>query len=237
MNYFIIPGNPPATFFYEEWKRELLARSAKHNIFISAYPQLNFRQSSATYFEGIKRHHIEQFKIFRQSCSEAVSIIGHSLGGYFAYEILQEEFDHIHRCYLIHPFLRRPELRGRLILRAVKFARRWDTFERAVMRLKPSLEKWHRDLANVTHEELKICLQLAYHERDVIGKNLSPIVIAPELQNKLRLIYTTHDSWCSADLINSLKPQISAQEVSLSHDFIRLAREREAMAEVIGRTP
>ena len=43
MNYFIIPGNPPALYFYQEWQKEIKAWQPQAHVFVSEYPLLSTR--------------------------------------------------------------------------------------------------------------------------------------------------------------------------------------------------
>ncbi len=230
MKLFIIPGNPPATHFYEVWKKELLQLNPNLEIYISAYPQLNFQQSSSDFLKEVEIYHENKFLQFIENSDSASILIGHSLGAFFSYEILKRNSEKIKRCLLLHPFLRSPRLKGRAILKTINLVRRFEATENIFNKIKPALEKINSDLKYVTQEEASISLKLAFHEQEIIGKNKSPITIPDELRDKTRLIYTPKDNWCNPSTLEELKKQLVSVDLKTSHDFVLYPNERQAIS-------
>ena len=230
MKLFIIPGNPPATHFYEVWKNELLQLNPSLDIKISAYPQIKFQQSSHDFLKEIELYHEEKFLHFLEQSDTPSILIGHSLGAFFSFEILKRHPEKIKKCLMLHPFLRRPNWKGQAILKTIHLVRRFEASETAFYKLKPALEKINSDLKHVTNEEVSISLKLAFHELEVIGKNKNSLQIPDPLRDKIRLIYTPKDNWCTRKTLDELKNQVIAQNLKTSHDFVVFPHERQAIS-------
>lgn len=226
-NIFLIPGNPPALHFYKLWRDEILAVQPEAQIFIGPFPILELRQSSVDYFRAFAHELEGRFLDWQKSVTGPVALIGHSVGGYFALEILKRQHSLVEECALLFPFLKAPTRRGRSILKIVQTLQGWSRFEPLALRLHPWLSKVHGDLAKVEKTEVRACLRLAFHEQQVISRDQSALEIAPALREKLLLLYGDNDTWCPQSLIETLKTQVrSHQRVGASHAFIMYPDER-----------
>lgn len=226
-NIFIISGNPPAIHFYELWKNEIISTDPQAKVGIARFPVLEMQQESTDYFRNFALHLEQQFLDWRATIDEPVGIIGHSVGGYFALEILKRQHAVIDKVALIYPFLRAPTRRGRTILKVVQSLQRWPHFEAAALRAQPWLSRLNADLATMTALEVQACLRLAFHEQKVISKDRSELNIEASLRSKLLFLYCDEDTWCPAPLIETMKKQVQQhRRVNASHAFIVHAQER-----------
>ncbi len=221
MNYFIVPGNPPAVHFYKLWAEEIISEHPSAVVTVSRYPALLPSNDSVSAMNTILDSHLSQLQAFQEKVKSPVTLIGHSLGGYFALELhKQAPPEWISRSILLHPFLGPPTLRGKLILKLVKLPTHSKKIQSAIVKIRKKLELISSDLAHLTDEEILKTFQLAKHEERVIGKRESPVDIPLDIRAKINAYYTKNDTWCSPDLINNLKAQIEVNECHEPHDFI-----------------
>ncbi|MBS0653876.1 MAG: hypothetical protein JSR39_10190, partial [Verrucomicrobia bacterium] len=154
MHLFIIPGNPPALYFYELWAEEIQREHGKCSVYISPYPQLPNSDDSSRYLSDTALIHGQQLLNFHQVAKKKVVIIGHSLGAWMALELLKEHDEIIENCFLLYPFLLRPSLKGRAILKSMRHLYRVPFIEDLLLGSRGILERFFEDLRYVTDEEL-----------------------------------------------------------------------------------
>lgn len=229
MNLFIIPGNPPAIYFYELWKKEILSRHPKAKIQTSPYPCFELGNDSAAYLEKVCDFHAQAFLKFSESCQQPVTIIGHSVGGFVTHSILENHPTKIRKALLLFPYLMAPTLRGQNILKIMRGLQKFKYGQAALFAFKHGVEKIHSDLAKLSDSELAACVNLAYHEQVIPGKRNTPPVIRPELRAQMHFIYCKGDTWCPQSTIEALKTQIEYKESAASHGFITHKKERETV--------
>jgi hypothetical protein len=220
MNYFIIPGNPPAVHFYKLWKKEIELFRPEAKVKICVYPRLEKENNSQVFFEKILLSHQEQLKQFYEEVQAPVTLIGHSLGGYFSLKLLEGSSDFIQQTILLHPFLRFPKKRGKLILRTVSFLEKSKTIQDLIVRKRNFLERFSDELPFVSDDELYKTFAIAKHEFKVIAQDKRPLVIDDVYRDKIRVFYHGNDTWCPPHVFKSLQTQISAVECSEPHGFI-----------------
>jgi len=97
MKFFLIPGNPPATYFYEQWGNEIKALQGDANVCVSHYPDLKHGTNSLDSMAEVMEFHFKQLEKFCDQVQVPVVIIGHSLGGYFALKLLEEAPEQIQK--------------------------------------------------------------------------------------------------------------------------------------------
>jgi pimeloyl-ACP methyl ester carboxylesterase len=229
MNYFIIPGNPPALHFYQIWKQEIQAAHPQTSIMISPYPRYPLKQSSEDYFKLILNFHAEQLQAFQKTVNQPVTVIGHSLGGWMALNLLSSHEASIDSCILLYPFLRAPSLKGKIILKSLHQLHKNSSFEKWVLKVRPLCEKINRDLRYVTDEELRSTLNLAHHEYVMIGKVKSLPKLDSPLYQKIRLIYCDDDTWCADQTLRNMIPYVSHLKTNAKHGFIVSKHQREVV--------
>jgi surfactin synthase thioesterase subunit len=225
MNYFILPGNPPALYFYELWANEIKKSRPDASIMISQYPEIR-NSDSASAMCVVHDAHQVKLKDYYNKTNRPVTLIGHSLGAYFALKLLESSLEMIERVILIHPFLRAPALQGKVILNTLKTIQH---FHKPILRMRKSLECLAPNLSYVTDDEILKSFQLAHHESRTIAKDNSSVHIRPELRSKISVFYTDKDLWCSSKVIEELRKQVAVSECHEPHDFIIDSKYRQEM--------
>lgn len=233
MNYFLIPGNPPAAYFYELWNKEIVAIQAGAKAVVSHYPRLQTTSDSEEAMAKVLKAHREQLLSFHKKAAGPITIIGHSLGGHFALKLLHELHDEIdgpiQKVILLHPFLRKPETNGQIILKAVaKFYER-ERLQRLIIKNRRYLEYLSDELPFVTDEEIEKSFHLAHHESCIIATDSSPLIISQELRAKVSVFYRPKDIWCSPEVIANLKGQVPLFECTEPHSFVTKERHRRSL--------
>jgi len=204
MNFFILPGNPPARYFYELWAAEIRERHPDARIEVAKYPLTPDIQDSRGYFRDLTNLLTKQFLEFRDREGANISLVGHSLGGYLALKVLEKIPDDVESCYLLHPFLRQPMPLGRAILKLAHTLKYLPSFEKWLVRAQPLIGSFLDEALKITSEEIHVFAQLAYHEHLTISQDLSPPDIDPHLIHKVHVYSTEGDIWCPPSTVASL---------------------------------
>src|SRR5687768_10892156 len=114
----VLPGNPGLAAFYEELVRDLERRG--HEATVASHPCLPEPPSELMVYahhhaDSVRRHLAERG---RTVDDVELILVGHSVGAYLAYLVVAHGLLPVARVMMLFPFLMRPALRGRLILRA-----------------------------------------------------------------------------------------------------------------------
>ena len=226
MNYLLFPGNPPAVYHYELWGREIIAQVPGARVRVSHYPDIEPTTDSPKVMRDILDAHFEQLKSFHQSSGEPVTLIGHSLGAHFVMGLLERAPGLIQKAILIHPFLRMPSLRGRIIVGSAGSLYTQDRFQKVILRSRKTLERFAAELSHVKNEEILRTFHIARHESVTIARDRSPIVIQSNLRNKIQVFYTPGDTWCQPSTVADLRKQVSVHECPEPHGFIMTEKHR-----------
>ncbi|HXH73562.1 MAG TPA: hypothetical protein VNJ08_01255 [Bacteriovoracaceae bacterium] len=224
MNYFIIPGNPPAVHFYELWGKEIMVRVSGSKVRVSHYPLLEKNSNSEMAMNEVLAAHREQLRDFYNETKSPITIIGHSLGGYIGLKIFNEE-----KVILLHPFLKRPEKGGQFILKAVASLYHREIFQAAIIKNRRFLEYLSKDLPHVTDNEIEKSFHLAKHESILMAADITPIHIHPEKRDKVSVFYNRKDTWCTAGVIAELRKQVKLFECTEPHGFITSENHRQSL--------
>lgn len=233
MQIFIIPGNPPALHFYKLWAEEIQREYSECSVHISPYQRLPRNNNSFEYLRDIAAIHGKELLAFHKTSKDKIVVIGHSLGAWMALHILEEYTSIIEDCLLLFPFLRKPSLKGRVILKSMQLLHKTPLVENMLLGSRSILEKFFRDLKFVTDEELGISLILASHEHKVIGNCNKSLQIPDQVQDKLHMLYCDQDIWCPSHIINKMKDLISCEKADTTHGFITSAQERATVLKAL----
>lgn len=226
MHLFIIPGNPPALYFYELWAEEIRREYSECSVYISSYPLLPISSDSSRYLRDTAEIHGQELLAFHKAVNKKVMIIGHSLGAWMALHLLEEHNTIVQNCLLLYPFLQRPSLKGRAILKSMRHLYQIPFIEDLLLGGRGILERFFEDLRYVTDDELRTSLALGYHEHKVIGRYKGPLQIPEHLCKKLHMIYCDQDTWCPSHTVNEMKKLISCEKLNATHGFITSTQER-----------
>jgi pimeloyl-ACP methyl ester carboxylesterase len=229
VNYFLLPGNPPALHFYESWKKEILQKFPQARVQVAAYPSVAFSHDSALIMQQVLAAHLRSLEEFCGSSSRPATLIGHSLGGYFALKLSEERPELIKKAILIQPFLRAPTVRGQWILNLMKAIHPLESLKFGAVRYRKILEMFSNNLPFVSDEEIIKTFHLAAHEQTVIGQDHSPLLLGAELCRKIRVFYSANDTWCSPAVVAQLRGQVPIRECTEPHDFITQSHHRTSL--------
>lgn len=229
MNYLLLPGNPPAAHFYELWAREIQAQHPEARVKVSHYPDMEYSSDSNQAMQDVLNAHLEQLEVFYKISGAPVTLVGHSLGAYFALGLASKAPELIEKCILVHPFLRAPSLLGLVTLNAAGSLYRSNRFQKAFLYSKKGLGLAFKDLAHVSNEEVLRSFHLARHESQTIGKDYSRIEIKAHLRKKIKVFYNLKDIWCTDRLVADLKQQVLVQKCTEPHGFVTKAEHRASL--------
>ena len=233
LNYFLIPGNPPAVQFYELWGREFKADNSEAKIRVSNYPLLDMMNDASLAMDCIFEEHLDQLKKFIKEVKAPVTIIGHSLGGHFALRLLQDQHLHLDQVILLHPFLKRPSLKGQLILKLAGSVHHLSFLQSGIVKNRKRLEIFSDELTFLSDEEILKSFHIARHEALTIGKNEKPIEIPLHLQKKVRVFYTKNDTWCGVEGVKDLIKIVEVTECEEPHGFVTQSKFRKSLYQKI----
>ncbi len=228
----MLPGNPPMSHFYENWKTEIIESHKNATIKIASYHCFPLKQSSAGYFQRMIDTLKEDILEFQKNSTEPVTLIGHSFGGFLALNLMNEISSVVSNCLLLYPFLKAPGPVGQTVLAAVKNCVQLK-FEKNILAFYPYLQRISPMLKKLDFLEAQTGLHIAYHEYFTIGQNKSPLIIPNEIRSKINLFYTLNDTWCPVKTIDELKSQIPCHELKSPHTFVLWQKEREKVFEQI----
>jgi thioesterase domain-containing protein len=233
MNYFLIPGNPPAVQFYQLWGEEIIQHSTHAKFMVSQYPLLDQMSDSSKAMDLVFLEHLRQFRIFSEEVRSPVTIIGHSLGAHFALKMLEEQGESIDHIVLIHPFLKKPDLKGLLILKAAGAIHTYSRLQSGILKNRKYLEFFSEDLLSVTDDEILKSFHLARHESQTIAKNLETIEINPQDQKKICVFFTKNDIWCGEKTVKELRNLVKVIECEEPHGFVIDGKHRKSLYQKI----
>jgi pimeloyl-ACP methyl ester carboxylesterase len=218
----IIPGNPPASYFYEAWKQEL-ELITHHDVLIEYYPSFNNITCSQEYLEKIEDFYAEHIKNH-----EKIILIGHSIGGHIALKLLEKYPEKIEHCVLLFPFLHSPGIRGKLMLSALHRINKRAFLKKTRFKILKLLSYFDQDIKKLKIHEIDSSLNFAFHEHKTIGRKKN-IDIDHNLNHKITVYYTNKDTWCSKNVVNNLHPEIRKKFTAINHNFVTSPEQRQKM--------
>lgn len=229
MDFFLIPGNPPAVYFYNLWKEEIRSKHPSANIFISAYPTIANTIDSTKFMHKVMLAHLENFNNFQKKSDNEITILGHSLGSYFALKILEQDPGLVKKTILLHPFIRKPTSKGKLILNTVKLINQKSYLKKTILNNRHKLNLFSKEIAHVLDEELHQAIHMGFHESKTIGLDSTPLHFPESLKPKIMAFCHPKDTWCSQLVITSLKDQIKTTICYEPHGFITQKSHRDTL--------
>lgn len=148
-----------------------------------SHPTFDLKQTSINYFEEILQYHKNEIISFQKNNPQQITIIAHSIGGFFALKLLEAFSPLVKDCLLLQPFLKNPAPLGFAILKLIHTVHKTKVSEKILFSLRPLLEKMISNLHRATTEEIKSALNLAYYEY-ILALNQMTIEIKQELRKK-----------------------------------------------------
>jgi pimeloyl-ACP methyl ester carboxylesterase len=115
----VIPGNPGDAVFYRELVRALEEHG--HEVTVASHLLLSDPPGSLLPYAVHQAEAVTRYLAATGRTAEDVELVllGHSVGAYLAYLIVARGLLPVARVFLLCPFLTRPSLSGRLILKLV----------------------------------------------------------------------------------------------------------------------
>ncbi|MEZ4815889.1 MAG: hypothetical protein R3A80_11930 [Bdellovibrionota bacterium] len=225
MNIFIIPGNPPASYYYLKWIEELKESSLFSGFHFHIYPEFKNEKNSVRYLEKMI-----SFYEGKLANLENVVLLGHSVGGKIAYEIMKKNPSNVKKCYLLFPFLCRPGLRGRMVLSLVPQLTDLLGFE-VIFKSKNYIKYIVKEVEVLTREEVSVCLGIVSHERNTVAKTLTIERVDPVCGEKIKVFYTDGDTWCGKNSTKQFSKFLNSKKLNLSHEFVVKNSERALLTQ------
>lgn len=219
MNYFLIPGNPPAVHFYEKWSEEIRSLNSANQAIVSPYPEVKPEPDSQAAMEKMTRTHLFQLEAFHDIVKGPVVIIGHSLGSYFALELLRKKPELVQKVFLVFPFLRKPGMGGRAVLEVASVVSMSANLQKFILEYRRLLHPLVPELSFVTDEELKKAAVIARHEARTIALDCGPLILDPDQKSKIMIFHTKNDWWCGVKFISKVPEGIKTLECPEPHNF------------------
>jgi pimeloyl-ACP methyl ester carboxylesterase len=246
----ILPGNPGDEAFYSPFAEDLAGRG--HRVLITAHPCL---PAPAPDLLPYARYHAEQARrhlagLGPTAGTVEVVLVGHSVGAYLAYLIVAHGLLPVARVFMLFPFLTRPALSGRLLLRVV--ARRWlvSAALRAWRWLPAGLQRWLIVRAGAGDRvaavraalepgRLSGYLNMADTERAEIATRADARYLSEEPlfrdAARFAVLLCAGDRWAPAALARQLAPFAHQLGGGVTHTFVVHPAQRRIVAERLHR--
>jgi thioesterase domain-containing protein len=246
----LIPGNPGDAAYYTGFVALLRARG--HEVLVSGHPPWTTPLPDLL---PLARHHAEAAARHLGANGHAagdveVVVIGHSLGAYLAYLVVAHGLLPVARVFMLFPFLMRPTLSGRLILRAVGWRWLFGGVLALFRALPRGLQRWLLRVGGVGDlvpdilaalespaaaaaaalariEEVEIAVRT-----DVAYLLDHPLFTARE---RFAALFAPGDRWAPAVLARQLSAFAYHFPRSVSHAFVVDPGQRETVAEIVHR--
>ena len=232
--FFIIPGNPPASYYYNKWIDEIKNRVDICECCVSNYRFFLDEQNSWIFMEKMYRHIECGFLKFlsKFGSKSKVIVLGHSIGAYFAIRLSERHPEKLKSIFLLFPFLSKPRLEGKTILEVGTMLK---PFHGYFNRTNNMLSKLFPQLDRLTDNEIKTGLRLMTHEKNTIMQMEKPLIY---LRNKTKhgaVFYCENDIWCSDTAVRYFKTGLPVQRLNVSHAFVMSDNERDIVFEGISK--
>lgn len=233
--FLIIPGNPNAQYFYENWANSLVRNIKNSNYRI--FPPLSFPvtapelcekehknlNSTIKYYKNSVAEEIRNTK--NRSSNEKIILIGHSIGGFFASHIYQDYSPEIDQAILIYPYFGEHNLMGTGLLNFCNTVSYKESIGNFVANSLLAFNKIIPDYKYIKTEELVQGARLAklelFHFKEKINKKIPESCLTNE---KVHFLYNNKDNWCTQKTINRF-PKNRSSQCQTRHDFVLNNRE------------
>ena len=243
----VLPGNPGDAGFYRSFLDSLQARG--HEATVASHPCLTRSPADLLIYA---RHHAEAARQHLTATGRSVDdvevvLLGHSVGAYLAYLLVAHGLLPVARVIMLFPFLMRPALGGRLVLRALSMP--WLVrLTLGLLRFLPRALR-HRLIAGAGAADLSPlvlsllespqvlgCVNMAAREREEIAsrRDLGYLFECPLFRDAHRFsaVLAERDVWAPASVASRL-PGARHLASPVSHAFVVDARQRELVAETV----
>jgi hypothetical protein len=225
--FLIIPGNPPIVHFYKEWVGELQVIYPESQFEILSLPIFSNDISGKNYLKMV----VDHFEKIILAMDAQVTLIGHSIGGKFAYDLTERMPDIVDRCLLVFPFFGKPTLKGRFLLNLTSFVDKRDFISSFLSNKVNTLSRVIPETKYIISNELKSGIRLGRFEKEVMKEKMQ--TINPKTRDKYQFYYNEEDDWCTLETLRSFEGLVSCFKVFAKHDFVTCPKDRKVLNEVI----
>lgn len=243
----VLPGNPGDAGFYRSFVDDLQARG--HEAMVASHPCLTQSPPDllvyARHHAEAARHHLAATG--RSADDVEVILLGHSVGAYLAYLVVAHGLLPVARVIMLFPFLMRPALGGRLVLRVLSMP--WlvrpslwllrvlpRAFRHLLIAQAGAADLSPLVLSLLESPEVLGCVNMAVRERQEIAsrRDLGYVFECPLFRDALRFsaVLAERDVWAPASVAWQL-PGARRLPPPVSHAFVVDARQRRLVAETV----
>jgi len=228
----LIPGNPAVADFYLSWIKEIQDSCPNIDItYATSYILFDRKLNYVQYDAAMQKYYEELFNAIKTE--EKITLLAHSVGSYFALNLLEKYPDKVEQVIVLFPYL------GFTSAKIFEFASipycidRIFPLAEAVSGCKNLFKKWNKNVQYISKLELTANLRYGFRQCTYFSKHKFVFSNLLPFKDKICFIFTENDHWCPSETINALKPFSNSRQVNLSHDFILDESSRLAMIDVI----
>jgi pimeloyl-ACP methyl ester carboxylesterase len=229
----VIPGNPGDAIFYRDFARALEAHG--HEVTVTSHRLLPSPPESLLPYAVHQAESITSYLASSGRSLESVELVlvGHSVGAYLSYLIVARRLLPVSRIFLLCPFLARPSISGRLLLKVVTASRLFSGLLRLWRVLPGPLQRGLIGLAGAgphgrwvqqalaSGEPLGWAAMAAVEVREIAGRpDASYLREEPLFQDPERVVsvLARRDRWAPDGWARALAPGSRVEGVS--HAFV-----------------
>lgn len=230
--YFLMPGNPAISNYYNNWANEIKKVDPKIKvIYASANILFNKNLDFVDYEQAMFSHYEKLFS--KLIYSRQITIIAHSVGGYFALRLLEKYPKKIKKVILVYPYIGESTINPLNFVYLPYLIDRFLPLSETICFCKNIIERYDKSLTYLSKNELKICLRLGLKQCTYFNNYKFNTKRISKSKNKIYFIYNVNDRWCPKATIKILKPISNFKKVNLPHDFVLTENGRKSMAKAV----
>lgn len=208
----IIPGNPSVKHYYELWAKRLSESSSFKVKVLHHIPVTNAYKTLDEYTNAY-----EQFVLSQIDHTTKPILIGHSIGGFFAREILKRNKDKFKNLILVFPYFGDENLQGLALLSLTKILAPRPLLRNKSLNFLLKLSC----LRDISFSELDNGVKLGSLEREYFKNNSYNLRSEDLLDSRTDFLYTEKDNWCTLKTVLKIKSlKIKSHKLDSAHDFV-----------------
>ncbi len=229
----LIPGNPAVASYYLDWIEEIKGTSplldvvyaSSHVLFDKKLNYVEYDQAFRNYYENI---------LLGLKPTQKVTIIAHSVGGYFALRMLEKLPDRVEKIIIMFPYIGYSTIASLRYIYLPYIIDRFFPLVEFISKFKNILMRRDKYVQEISSEELRANLRFGVKQCEYFNRTKFNVESVLKSINKINFIYTDNDRWCPSAAIELLQSVSHHQRVDLPHDFITNKEARLRMIEKIG---
>lgn len=222
MNIIILPGNPPAEFYYKAWIDELRELMPEHTYFYLDYIEPFKTLSPEKNLQAMEMALRSQIEATTKD--QKTILIAHSFGAYFLTHFLNSPN---YRCILIYPFLGAPTLKGKITLDLAYYFNFLFSSGLFVKAFKYILAFFMPQVREIQESELVKGIKIARIESLILRNRITSS--HPQTANNAILLFNKSDTWSPPTTTAFLSKRMQTIEANIAHDFVLDKKDRDDM--------